>query len=77
MTPIDPAEWRTAAELAAELPHGVTEAMVRAWHRRDGLTAIRRGRQVWYRIDEAEQINLDKWHSTHAGRPRGLTTNTR
>lgn len=70
--------WGSAAEIAAELGHGVTPDMIRKWELRDGLTAARHGRQVWYRLDEAEQINLDKHHSRHAGRPRGaLTTSPR
>lgn len=33
--------WGTAAEIAEHLGHGVTEAAVRAWARRDGLPAIK------------------------------------
>lgn len=69
MITIDGVEYGNATEIAAHLGHGVTPAAVRRWADRDGLTARRAGRSVWYPLDEARQIELDKRYSTH-GRPR-------
>lgn len=71
MITVDEVEYASAAEIAHRLGRGVTEDQVRKWAARDGLTAVRTGRGVVYRIDEAEQIECDKRYSTR-GRPRRL-----
>lgn len=53
-------EYGTAAEIAAALGPDVTTAMVRNWHQRDGLTAHRSGRNTWYPLDQAADIEARK-----------------
>jgi hypothetical protein len=70
----DGSRWGTAAEIAAHLGHGVTEAVVRSWVRRDGLPAARMadddGRpQVRYPFVHAARIDARKRHGQR-GRPR-------
>jgi hypothetical protein len=38
---VDGEEWGTAREIAGQLGHGVTEAAVRKWATRDGLSSAR------------------------------------
>jgi len=59
----------TAAEIALSLGPDVTPAMVRAWARRDGLTAHRVGRTVYYPLGRAAELERDKRVSTR-GRKR-------
>lgn len=66
-------EWGTAAELAAHLGGDVTEAMVRRWRDRDGLTTIRAGRSALSPLDQAASIERDK-RVSGTGRPRRLDT---
>lgn len=68
--------YATAGEIAAELTRKrqrrITPDAVRRWADRDGLTRHRVSRRlVLYPVDEAEQIEADKWYSTR-GRPRRL-----
>jgi hypothetical protein len=62
---VDGIRWGTAAEIAAQLGHGVTAAAVRRWSERDGLSRARlvdeRGRpQVCYPLHEAALIDMKK-----------------
>lgn len=49
-----------AAEIAAALGNDVTEAMLRNWSQRDGLDRYRVGRTVYYRLDQAAEIEQSK-----------------
>lgn len=70
--------WGTAREIASALGPDVTEAMVRNWHRRDGLVRVRMAgadsrAEVRYPLDQAATIERDKRQSAR-GRPRLDTT---
>ena len=71
MIRIDGEDYGYAAEIAGHLGGDVTEDMVRNWHRRDGLTAYRRGREVWYPLRQAAAIEATKRQSGR-GRARRL-----
>jgi hypothetical protein len=64
-------EYGTAAQIAHALGGDVTEAMVRNWARRDGLTSTTVGRTVYYPLDQAATIEAVK-RRTPRGRPRRL-----
>ena len=62
-------EWGTAAEIAARLGPDVTEAMVRRWRDRAGLTTVRAGSVAYSPLDEAAEIEHAK-RVGGRGRPR-------
>lgn len=69
--------YATADEIAADLTRKrhrrITAAAVRRWADRDGLTRHKVSRRlVLYAVDEAEQIETDKWHAK-LGRPRTVS----
>jgi hypothetical protein len=68
---IDTEDYGHAAEIARHLGGDVTADMVRNWHRRDGLTAYRRGREVWYPLRQAATIEARK-RGSGRGRARRL-----
>ncbi len=64
--------WGTAAEVAEQIGHGLTEDNVRRWAARHDLDSFRvKGtdgrRQVWYSLGQAVAIDRQK---RHAGRGR-------
>lgn len=68
--------YATAEEIAADITRKrhrrITPAAVRRWADRDGLTRHKVSRRlVVYAVEEAEQIETDKWHA-RLGRPRIL-----
>ncbi|TCB97568.1 hypothetical protein E0H26_11660 [Micromonospora zingiberis] len=65
MITIEGREWGTAAELAAALGPDVTEAMIRRWRDRKGLTT----RAGYSPLDEAARIERDA-RLNPRGRPR-------
>lgn len=67
MITVEGREWGTAAELAAALGPDVTEAMVRRWRDRKGLTT----HAGYSPLDEAARIERDARLSGR-GRPRRL-----
>ena len=74
MIEVDGVQWGTAAEIAGQLGHGVTEAAVRKWAARDGLPSPRMrgddGRaEVRFPLVEAAKIDVKK-RSRGRGRPR-------
>jgi hypothetical protein len=71
--PVQGRQWGTAAELAEALGPDVTEAMVRRWRERDGLTAVEVGRKVLSPLDQTARIERDK-RLSGTGRPRRLDT---
>ncbi|MGC5033796.1 hypothetical protein [Micromonospora sp. DT229] len=60
MIEIDGRRYGIAAQIAAALGTDVTTEMVRNWRRRDGLQAIRVGRNVYSPLDQAAAIERDK-----------------
>ena len=80
MINVDGVRWGTAAEVAAQLGHGVTEATVRSWTQpsRGGLSSARlrdgAGRpQVRYSLSDAARIGAAK---RHGGRGRQRQSRT-
>lgn len=69
MITVDGVAYGRAGEIAARLGTDVTPAMVRNWARRDGLAEHRVGRAVYFRLDQAAELERDKRRSTR-GRPR-------
>ncbi|SCL32035.1 hypothetical protein GA0070616_4377 [Micromonospora nigra] len=75
MIRINGRRYGTALQIAAHLGPDVTTDMIRKWADPDReakpLTAIRAGRNVYYPLDEATDIEATK-HLSGRGRPRRL-----
>ncbi|WP_320069617.1 hypothetical protein [Micromonospora sp. RTGN7] len=67
MIRVDGREWGTAVQLAERLGPDVTEAMVRRWRDRKGLTTV----EGYSPLDEAAAIEATVRRSPR-GRPRRL-----